>query len=719
MKYCKDCGRETPDGLHFCPDCGAPLDETDDRPVEPAQVLSSAELPPDKAVPKKKTDAEQSETARMQENQKSGKKARGAESGAKKSQPERKKRRMRALILAGVLVALAVAGVLVLKNTVFAAKQTPIVYVGSQGVALSDGKEDGAQSAASFSGLGAYPDAVFAADDPKKFVAAGPDGVGLFWIDAQKPENAVRITGETVNSFGISPKGDAVWYVDGDEALILHDLSRKHTLAENVAEFRFNDAFTRCAYLNGAGELYVTGLGEKDEKVLVEGDALGISLFKGETLAYTVVSDAGQNLILYNAKKQSKSVFENSAVVADVADTSSFYIRSTTADPIVAQSDPNVESDALWIVEEGNTTEYGYPAGQWYYWYSFYTEQGKSTVEGKDSAMTLAEYELYSARQAVRTLLAEMLGEKRCELLYWDGKKAETVASGLRAVLRSGEIQKDEVLLIALCSEEAAVDIDALAEPLVGQVKAMEHRGATGMSEVNLTWLGENAEQNEAQARETLLRALTGFTSYGTVRGKALTELGITDGAILKELGTPAFSVSASPDGKTLQFAVWDELNEGYTLYTMATQAGSVITEQRAELDDWMLTSWGTLGAHEESDGSLTLYDNGDKLDGGVLGESVVLARNEAAVWYIKDFDGVSGELYRWRDGKSVRIASNVHEFRLIGEERLLLIQDYKSGAGCGSLYFVRGRKDPVLLDAEVRQILTAWDETHYLCFAY
>ncbi len=726
MKQCHDCGREVPEGLHFCPDCGAPLDEIEDmQPVEPAQALSLAEMLPAASNAGGEGDRPEGNARRGERPEKTarraGEKAARASRKRKNSAPSEKKagknrraRLRRLAVLAVAAVAIVAAAVLVVKNTLLAQRQAPIVYSAAQSVRFSDGSADGAQQFAQFAQEGALPDAVFAEQKPEKMAVAGPGGTGLVWVDAENAGGAISVAGETIRAFGVSPQGDAVWYIDEQGALVLHDLTRKRQLAAGVADCLFDDGFNTCAYLTQTGELYVTRLGEKADKVLVESEASGLSAFRGNVLVYTLDRGGQSDLVFYQVRRQTKTVFENSVLCAAVQGTDGFYIEKRTDEPVVKTADPQAGSDALWLVEEGSTTEYGYPAGQWYYWYSFYLEQGRASVEGTDSAMTLEEYELYSARQAARVLLEAYAGGSRSELLFWNGKKAEVIATGVREVAAADSLRKDDKLFVSLCTDPSPVDVDALAQTLVGQVKAME-RLVDGERRVELTWLGDEPAAAEAQAREAVQRAVTGFTSYALVSGKKLTETGVDDAAIARDLGTADFDVFAAPDGETLYLVTAQD--GACTLRAMAAQAGSVVRELQRGVGVWEALSWGALSAQSPEGGAGTLFVDDSKLDSAVLLSSVRAARDEATVWYLKNYNGVSGELYRWQNGKSVLIASGVHEFRLIGDGRLLFLQDFMSGMDAGELYYARGRRDPVKLDTGVNRILTPPDERHYLVF--
>ena len=110
---------------------------------------------------------------------------------------------------------------------------------------------------------------------PDKVDDAAEDGPTIYYRDLNKPEQEpVKIDSEIV-SYAISPKGDQVLYVKGEDwVLYLHDLTDKERIATGVYGFMVSEDFTQVGYMTEDGSIYHWVIGEEPEKIASNVDEL-------------------------------------------------------------------------------------------------------------------------------------------------------------------------------------------------------------------------------------------------------------------------------------------------------------------------------------------------------------------------------------------------------------------------------------------------------------
>ncbi len=722
MKNCKNCNADgLPDALHFCPHCGADLD---------AQTATADATPDLNAnVAASMTEASNADTTPpVADNQPQPPNGQRADKAAKAKARRAKKRKAYfklGLLLVGALAAVAVT-VAVLVNLGRRPRNGPLVYVrdGAVYTVGADGKNETMIRAATLAdGRTAV---AFAAKKPDRFVfvpeTADDQLTGLAYVDL-KNSNQIQMQLESaaIADFGISADGKAVWYATVDGGLYLHDLRTKQVIATEAVDYLFSDDLARCAYRTAAGELYYTATGDGAQPVKLSSEALSIELFKGNCLAYTRTTETDAELVLYGTKNGTETVYPAGYIAAQFADDNSFYFLVPDGGTMPGIKDLHEKEDSMWPVREGAKSEYGYPAGEWYYWYSFYESQERTEVRGDISGMTREEYLLYSARMAVRQQLTAV-SDETATLYFFNGKSASVVTTAVIEVsVPGGALTADTPLLCARQNGRANPgDVDNLAEPFVGKVKAIEYAPAAdeAATRIEVTYLGDDPDGTAMELAAQVQALAHEWTEYVTVSKANMTATGLTGTELAADLGGEDYAALAAHSGESIYLRQLGYQGHAGNLFEKPAKKGGAVTQLTTDVTTVLSLDWGVLSAAPE-DGdptTLTLFANGETVDSRVEASSIVAAPHEAAVWYLKDFDGVTGDLYRWQDGKAVLLCADTARFSVLADGRALVLRGYSLKTGTGELCLADARKGATVLATEVDGLLTP-NDGQYIVF--
>ncbi len=694
MKQCPNCHKEElPDELHFCPGCGSDLDA-----AQPPQMQrAEQEQPPAKPKEKKPHD------------------------GQKRAGKRKRRALLRlATLCAGAVLAVTVV-VLVLVQIAGKPRSAPLLYLRDGMVRTAQQEEELRLCPAALQTP--LPDAVFAANRPERFIfvsQSNEDGTlsELRYMDLKSgQQGATQLETEAVKEYGISADGKTVWYLTQADELYLHDLSQKKQIAKGVSQYLFSEDLSRCAYMTQSGELYCAQTDNPSKQVKLTSAAISLDAVCKNWLAYTRKSDNGTELVIYSMKNASETVHKNARVAASLSDQQGFYFIQSNEKGAPWFEDPNAQTDAEWVVQQGEKSEYGYPAGEWYYWYSFYEAQGRQEVSGDLSSMTREAYLQYSARMAVRSK-AEELGAGSGTLYFFNGKKAVEVQQDVvELLLPDGEIDAKTPLVCVTLSEQAeAVDLDSFAEKILGSVKAIEYDAAESGRRVELTFMGEGPQAQE-QALEKEIRSLMNTqTELALIKKTQVTMTGIGCSELEQDAGSPFLELFACPKGEKIVFLAGNDANT--KLYAKQLQPGAAAQQLSENAGEIRTLAWGTLSCVQEDEQTCTLYADAEKVDSGIEKSSIVLSAEQDCIYYLKGFNGLGGDLYRWQNGKSVLLCENVHTFTVQADGEVFALRNYNARTEQGELVSIQGRKEPKNVADGVVQLLSGTDPQRYIQFA-
>ncbi len=701
MKKCANCQSDSlPDELRFCPECGAPLPEAPTR-TEPEDgiLLEARPVAAPEPAPNKKP---------------KGKK--------------RRSRRRRAAARLGLLAVCALgavaAVVFVLVRVASRPKNDPIVYAQGSGVYTVSADGTGARQIRPAQYQDGIPAAAFASERPERlaFVCATADGgmSGLAYADLDSSKkDFIPIEPAEIAAFGLSPDGKTVWYRTGAGDLFLHDLSARRQLASGVEAVLFGQDWRSCVYQTWDGALYTvqTKAGAQPEK-LADG-VERLELLRGDYAVYTRLAETGEpSLVLCNIKNKTETVYENTEIAARFPQDGGLYFIQREQEPAALYTDPDAAQDARWVVDQGAKSEYGYPAGDWYYWFSFYQAQAREEVRGEVSAMTMQEYLLYSARMALRAQLAKS-GGLPGTLYYFDGKTASAVDTGVLELLvpQGAQSSGETLLCVRVRRGGQPVSLNELAQEIQGSAKAIEYAGPQGTTRVEVTYLGDDPVQTEQEVARRVRETVNEKTELAAVKGTSVRAAGVGGAELSGDAGGAFFTLHAAAGGTQvylLQTA--PDGASGGALYKKELAQGSVAELVSENAGAVCCMPWGAISAQTDAANpmAMTLFVDGQQVGTGIEPWSVVLSNTSAELFYISGFDGLGGDLYRWRDGKSTLLCADAAQYAVLADGSALVLRAYNAKTGTGELALAGTRRGLTTLAQEVRGLMTATDSRYY-----
>ncbi|MEG1384702.1 MAG: hypothetical protein RSD08_05310 [Oscillospiraceae bacterium] len=707
MKACLSCGENSlPDELHFCPKCGANLDSQ-------AAYAADNSIKTPMIEHREITYSEDSSKIDGQAEKKS----------ENKKRIKKRKTIMRLIILFIAAIISAAVVLFVLFKIGIKKEQEPIVYLKDSAAQYIDDKVEAPVSIREVKLTANFPNVAFAKNALNRFVfvnesdtAFSDNFYALTFADSQKTEDGyISVVNEPVMSYGISSDGKTVWYVNRDGELYLHDLKSRRILATDVFTFKFNDDFSYCAYTTNAGELYCISTKEGAQKVKVENDVFIIDLFSSKYVVYekTPADDKSTDkMVIYNVRSNEKNEYENAEIAASFEDNSCFYFLAEGDESAIEIVDSKAADDAKWVVEEGEKSEYGYPAGEWYYWYSFYETQNRDEVKGEQSLMTRKDYMEYSSRQALRKILEEYSGMRTSSLYYFDGKTARLVDSGVvKAVTPDKALNSSAALIYEKIAEGSKkISIDELAKDIEGKVKAIEYADEDGGTHIELTYLGDTADEAAQNVSAQVKGIVNSSFEYRLAQKTEITKTGIGGGELASDIGSQFFSAKSSAAGDMMYLLNTDLTSYTMNLYEKEAVSGSAAKLVKSGVTAMRVYDWGYVYSvpEEEDPSAVQLFSGNGKIDNKVELSTVTVSKSQCCIYYLKAFDGLSGELYCYKDGNAVLIAERVHAFTVIDGGRVLALREYNSKLGKGELYLYTADKKERLLDSGVSDIASA-----------
>lgn len=537
------------------------------------------------------------------------------------------------------------------------------------------------------------------------------DGVTLYYRDLNKKEG-VKVD-SNVSCYAINAKGTSVIYIK-EGNLYKSNLKDKEKIASDVSSFRISEDFKKLLYTNKEGDIYFKNGNKDAEKLASEANLMS---YDPEKLAWFFYSKEGS---LYfqktNGADKVKVDDEYSDFSATLEGGKAYYTKATAhtsklwdhvEDDLAASDAAMVEPVAPeWPTRENYPTR---PSRPYQYEYG-YDDAGTAAYEAaleqynKDYAAYEAErdridaayqaakdkyYEdqdaYYDARdlwweKESRDSLRESLQEQdyeysTYELYYFNGKESKLVASNLQYSHSFYDV-----------TDKAAGYVKIIARGEVGKIK---------MSEVKYT-SDVYSKLNEAENGDVTLKA-------------------VWEDKCFDFANDDISSLRFSEDAKTIYFLadVDEEKNVG-ELYKAKFSAKGV--GEAKKMDDDVSASGfsyvedaGICYLKDYKEGKGDLYVNGKEIDFDVSGGVIAFKGG-----YLYESDG---DLKYFKGNKKSTVAEDVRSAVLLNEDKLVLLYDYDTEKGEGTMGLYKGGKLTELEDEVAYLIQPSDSMLHYISY--
>jgi Primosomal protein N'' (replication factor Y) - superfamily II helicase len=634
--FCPQCGTKNRPDASFCRNCGASLQEVE-MVVQPVD-LQTVQVPQQEY---RKSDFIKSVFSPF------------AVKGKK----------LPVKITAGILAAVIVVVAVVAINP-FGKKAVPVFYRKdnelnyilpsnkSKPVEFTDnyGSDSALQSLVNLSGDGKrlfYPDKL------------SGDSFSLYYRNVNgKDEDGEKIDSDVTDYQLLQNDTLLLYKKSADNSLYLNDLKDKTKIDTDVVRYEYSNSKKQIVYTTSDKELYVRGLGAKDEKEKISGsvDEFYIS---GDFSRVYYVSD-GSLYVQEFGKDKKKITSDLGSILSCSNDGKVQYLKKTTKKVNAADyvNDDMESQDAS--ITEPNISDYT-TARQDMWGYSY---------ENTDYDRYYADMDRYNQKVS-RDNLREALKSDTIELesntlCYYDGTNSSNI------------------------SENVCEDVDRNVNPLMTLYTKYEDKN---VEKVNLS------EADSAAAVEDAVRSSHAASSeyYLAVGGKE-TQLKQDKAADFCFYNTSLYYIdNLSSD------------NTG-TLMKIDIKDNTVGSPQKIDDDVAGNTYIYDVGDNkiayckDVSNQSYELYQNKEKIASDVYG--FYYNKDDKSFYLVTDYsknDGM-GTLSRWANGKSEKVADSIRDFQVLSNQNVAYISDYSGSTG--TLLLKSGSKEPQKLDEDVTGLI-------------
>lgn len=516
------------------------------------------------------------------------------------------------------------------------------------------------------------------------------DGTTLYYRDLNKKE-AVKID-SGVTSYAINENGTAIVYMK-EGNLYKSNLKDKEKIASDIGSFRVSKDLKKVLYTK-EGALYFKN-GNKDAEKIVS-DASLVSC-DSEKLAWMFYTKEGALYFQKPGKDDKIKVSENyNDFLVAMKDGKAYFTKTTSSNAKLWDfvEDDMAESDAA--MKEPVYPEYpdypDYPSRPWrsdfdtqeeyeiaYAEYEAeyerlqkaYDEAREKYYEDQDKYYEdSAKWNEKVNRDSLRETLKEMdYNKSSYELYYFDGKTAKLVTGDLANSWDFDWVTNEKGAV-------AAGSVEIRQGGAVGKVK---------LSEVNYYWQVED-QLNSGSA--------------GALVTKLVWQDKVFDLNVEK-----VDSIRFSDDAKKIWVLadVNDEKNTG-DLYEAKFSKSGMGNAKKIDTD--VSTSGFTYSEgvgicymKEYKDGKGDLYVKGKKIDFDVTSGGVAAFKGGYLYQSGKD-------LKYYKGGKATTIAEKVYNLAMYNEDTLVLLYDWSSEKGKGTLGVFTGGKKVTVLDEDVTRLI-------------
>jgi len=685
MAVCPKCGKELEEGAKFCDACGAQVFETIFCPNCGEQT--STEF----AFCQKCGASITVDTAPAPAAEPAAEKKKGPQAPPKK-----------AILFGGIGLAALVVIFLAVSLFSGGGKDKYGLYLKDGEIVYTDYSEKGAMEitsrlsrdgqaylATSGNDIGQY--IAFSEDGKRIFYPDRVDsdsyGITLYYRNINKPnEDAVKIDSD-VTSYAINSKGTQVIYVKGSDGILyLHNLTDKEKIASGVVDFDVAEDCKKIGYLTDENSYYIWRSGK--EAVKLAGDITVIEHVTDDLSTIYYLKDGSLYKQTEGSEDKTKIASDISSVVAIYDSGEAYYTKAESAEKnLLDYVDDDMAAADAGVSEPVYPDFPDSPASP--YWWDY------ETTEAYEAAQ--AQYETdYAAYQAT------------CDQLRADyntaneAYQAKRSRDSLREQLRNATQEHTEYTLYYFNGTEEAVVTDALADEYSVSIcydKPVAVLPVYSQSDVRKVKLSEISSAYEVN--EQVNEALYSSSEMYLAVGSTLSEIDQSD----------AESYRISSDGSTVYF-LDDISDDGYgDLYKLAIADGkagkpeiydSDVSSQAIFFSDDKLVYYKNVN-HEDYKGDL--FIDGEEIDYDVrlwdiyhLGDAVLYYTD----W---NFDKSYGTLKMYTKGTKTKVADDVHDFVITGDNDILYLYDYSTNYSTGTLYLYNSGK-PKKIDDDVTALI-------------
>ena len=687
--FCINCGQKIEDDAKVCPHCGYSFEEAEETVSNESDTeLSSQEVVPEPVQPVQ----DNSQIFTQKNTEKTGLK-----SDYPENPPKKNKNIVKILGIVAALLVIAALGVAAFKifgtGTSKGSKEKaeyPGVYYlkdnelyfsktdGKKQVRLEDDiydKWSDSKEYASYSYL-----RFELSDDGKKIFFVKEIGddyyADLYYMDAQGKGDAVKVA-DDVESFKLVGSSK-VLFRDDDNNLYISDLKDKTKIAKNVANYNTDESKKYVVWLDTDSNLYYQQLDLKKDKEKLDKDVKyieGVSSGLG-TILYSKYEDEKYEVYVIKNRGDKEKIVgnaDNYTAFLDGDKACVYYCKEKgqSAYTIMDFIEDDYPDDAN--IKEPDIAAYTTYETQNSFWGTYQ----KEVVDDKYYD-ELNKYKEKQARDKVRDrFIGKSVDLDEYALYYYEeGSEEEKIESGFVEVMETVKLKDESVILYG--------KVDPANIQKVKLSKVIENDDFEDEFEKNCC---EVIEVIIANGKETAALDF-GDESFGDV------------------------NVHSDDTNLYVSFFAYDadeEYEDLGTLYSVGTKGKELGVTTKIDTDVESVTSVHGDNVYyfkdwDSDNGEGELYCNGTKIDSEVSRDAYA---TKAGVVYYKDysFGNDEGTLYIYKEGKSVKVSDEVHDFHVYGEKCTAILTDYSSKNHMGDLEIFDG-KDKKKIAGDVNAII-------------
>lgn len=495
------------------------------------------------------------------------------------------------------------------------------------------------------------------------------EGFSLFYRYVNKPEQEPIKIDSDVQYYSVSDSGKIVTYIKGYEgSLYQHNLNDKEKIDSEISVFKVSNDGKKIIYINKDNEMYLKSSGKDKEKLDSEVSEISYVNKKLNTVYYLKEGSLYKRII---GKDKEKIASDVSSVIKVYKSGEIYYLKSDSREVKLIDyiEDDMKDTDAAMV--EPISPEYPsywdyYNYDNYYYDYDEYASAVEQYDKAYDEYMT-AKYDWYD--REFRDELREELAEK-------------TITNQIYAICCYNG--KEEKVLSDNCVYQDVSDcIVAKNNPVI----IFSTFDASVTKKVKLSEISYVSEAEE-MVEETI---------YSSIEKN----IAIKDNSSVIEQ-TKANNFVITSDGKTVYFV--DEISEeNYhgALYKMDILGNN---PKKPELYDNDVYQYGV---DIISDNKVVYYKSVNDLKGELYVDKQLIDY-DVELWcdliytdktdnivYICDWNEEKeyGTLKKYNNGKSEKIADDVHEFNATPNGEILYLCEYNTNRSKGELYTYNGGK--------------------------
>lgn len=461
-------------------------------------------------------------------------------------------------------------------------------------------------------------------------------------------EKGIRIA-SGVTSFKIAPDGKFVIYNKRDR-LYYSDLKEERSVSSDVSTFDLSDELQKIIFRKNGGDLYICGLGKKDEPEKIDADVS------------TLVSANNEYKQIYYTK--GKELYVKELGKDKVKITADVYGTAMIGDTVyLTKEEKSQKRFADLFNDDCAATD------------SQITSPSYSDFRVPDLEYggTKTDYDAYNEAQ-------KKYSEKRArdDVRKYYNDNPQTVTAYTLYKIVNNEVQKVETGVL-----EGYVGSRIITQKMSDDSKILL---STVTSYSDATTKVSNLKSNVSVQRSIIKK----------------------DGTVLKikDIDEKATNMQISEDDKYLYCV--EDVGKSYkgTLnrYDITSSGLASKTKIYDEVSGFNL--YGNLVTVHYDSNALGVFDSGKYTE---LSDSSSwqIVFNNGALYYYDEFSSNNqiGNLMRYKNGQKEQIDIDVHQFVIRSDDLCYYVKDYSTNRNCGELYKKKGNKSEKI-DSDVGFII-------------